>query len=187
MEAIWSRIEAWLAGNAPDLLGSLNGGATSQEIQETDAFLGVELPADFKASARIHDGQSEHSAGLIDGWGLLSLERIRDEWSVWKDLLDGGVFDGIAGEPEGPIANDWWNPKWIPVTYSGAGDHHCLDLSPPAGGSAGQIIVMWHDDPARPLIARSFRTWLQTFADALEAGRYVYSKEDGALLPPDDV
>lgn len=187
METIWRRIEAWLAANAPELLGSLNGGATSRELQETEAFLGVELPEDVRASFRIHNGQRDVAAGFIDGWEMLALERVRDEWRVWKELLDSGDFDGIASEPDGPIRSDWWNPKWIPLTYSGSGDHHCLDLSPAAGGTTGQIIVMWHDDPRRPLIAASFREWLQTFADDLDAGRYVYSKEDRALLPPDDV
>ncbi len=187
MQDIWTRIEVWLAGNAPAILHDLHSGATDQDILDTEAALGVAFPDDVRASFRLHNGQAADGVGFIDGWELLSLARVRDEWSVWKDLLDSGDFDDAHSEPEGPIVRDWWNAKWIPLTYSGSGDHHCLDLNPAPGGNIGQIIVMWHDDAARPLVAPNFKAWLETLAGDLEAGKYVFSEDYGGLVPPDDM
>ena len=58
MRDLWDRIERWLAANVPDMLEGLNPGATTQEIEETEAFLGVSFPDDVRASYLIHNGQA---------------------------------------------------------------------------------------------------------------------------------
>ena len=50
METIWNRIETWLAINAPEILDSLQPGATDQAINKAEAFLESKLPEDVKAS-----------------------------------------------------------------------------------------------------------------------------------------
>lgn len=174
MEGTWARIERWLAESAPDVLDSLQPGATEEQISNTEAALGVTLPDEVRASYPIHDGQSPDGPGLMDAWEFLSLSRMLDEWRIWKGLLDGGDLADAKSEPEEGVADDWWNPKWIPLTYSGSGDHHCLDLAPTPDGEVGQIILMYHDIPTRQVVARSFGAWLEAFADDLEAGCYVY-------------
>jgi cell wall assembly regulator SMI1 len=125
---------------------------------------------------------------LINAREFLSLERIRDEWQVWKDLLDSGDFEGSASEPTGPgIKTDWWSPGWIPLTYDGSGNHDCLDLDPAPGGTAGQIIEFWHDDAERRILAPGFRDWLEQLAGGLEAGEYVLSDEYGGLVRRDEL
>ena len=37
---------------------------------------------------------------------------------------------------------------------------------------------MWHDVDMRPIVAPSFRAWLETFAEDLEAGHYAYDGFD---------
>ena len=187
MHEIWKRIDRWLEANAPDLLASLNPGASDQEIAETESFLGVTFPDDVRASYRIHNGQAPDQGGLIEACELLALEDIRNQWSVWKELLDAGDFADSRSSPVGPIVTDWWHPKWIPLTYDGSGNHHSLDLAPAPGGNVGQIIMMWHDDSDRPLIAPSFREWLGALADGLESGDYTYSDEYGGIMHRDDL
>src|SRR5438552_1022396 len=83
--------------------------------------LGVTFPDDVRASYRIHNGQRaaiDEPVGLIDGWELLSLEGMCQEWCVWEGLRKRGDFDGIASTPNGSIKPDWWNPAWIPLTNS---------------------------------------------------------------------
>ncbi|HEY9877863.1 MAG TPA: SMI1/KNR4 family protein, partial [Leptolyngbyaceae cyanobacterium] len=89
MQTIWARIDAWLMANAPGVLQTLKPGASDAQIKAFEQVVGVQLPEDVKASFRIHNGQSDYEYGLIDGRELLSLDRIQDEWLVWKDLLDG--------------------------------------------------------------------------------------------------
>jgi len=185
MKLIWDRIEAWLRANAPVIFESLRAGASAEALAEAERALGVTFPDDVRASYRIHNGAD--STVFIEGWELLSLERIRDEWAAWKDLLDRGTFVEFQSRPDGRTLPDWWSPAWIPLTYSGAGDHHSLDMSPGPEGVAGQIIIMFHDDESRPVVAESFSGWLERFADDLDAGRYVYSADYGGLVPPEDV
>jgi len=187
MRELWRRLEAWLSTNAPQVLETLQPGATEEQIERAEAFLSVKLPEDFKASYRIHNGQTPYESGLLDGRELLSLERIQDEWKVWKDVLDSGDLDGFRSEPNGPIRDDWWNEKWIPITHDGSGNHDCLDLNPATGGQAGQIIDFWHDDPTRALMADSYGSWLKALVEGCESGRYVFSDECGGVVEADDV
>lgn len=188
MEQIWQRIEAWLAANAVPIANGLNPPASVKELTDTEQFLGVHFPQDVRESYLHHNGQACDSPWMMDGWEWLSLERIRDEWKVWKDLLDGGDFEGIQSDTDGSaVSTDWWNPAWIPLTYSFSGDHHCLDLAPGPQGTVGQIIEMWHDEGSRPIIAGSFKTWLSDFADALENDELVLSDEYGSLVRRDNL
>ena len=99
MQEAWGRIERWLAGAAPEVLDSLQPGATDEQISNTEAALGVTFPEDVRASYRIHDGQYPDGPGLMDAWEFLSLSRIVAEWRIWKDLFDGGDFSKARSEP----------------------------------------------------------------------------------------
>jgi cell wall assembly regulator SMI1 len=100
----WTRIERWLAEAAPEILGSLQPGATDEQISDTEAALAVTFPEVVCASYRIQDGQPPDGLGLMDAWEFLSLSRILDEWRIWKDLLDDGEYSHARSEPEEGIA-----------------------------------------------------------------------------------
>lgn len=187
MKEYWSRINNWIQKEAPALAENINGPASAQEIKELENYLGVEFPTSFKDFYLIHNAQTAHSDGLMNAEEFLSLERIKDEWTVWNDLLKGGDFDGITSTPVNGIKNDWWNAKWIPITYDGGGNHICLDLDPEKGGKYGQMIRMWHDDDSRELIAPSFEAWIKTYVEDLEKGEYVHSDEYGGLIRKDEI
>src|SRR5258706_9364748 len=109
METIWRRIDAWLARKAPELLAELQSGASEQEIQEAEKSLGIEFPADFRASLKIHNGlrhpygAHKKDYGLLDGWTLFSLEAIVESWQTMEELRKGGDFEGQEGEARGPV------------------------------------------------------------------------------------
>lgn len=187
MDAIWERIERWLGANAPEVLASLNRPATARRLAAAERHLGVTFPDDVRASYLRHDGQRSDGPGWVDGWEWLSLTRMTDEWDVWKGQLDGGDFADSRSRTDGRVVKDWWHPKWIPLTYDGCGNHHCLDLNPGPKGVAGQVIEMWHDDAERPVESDSFRDWLSAFADELEADEYVLSEEHGGLIRKEDM
>lgn len=174
--------------NAPSIADGLNPPAALEAVTDTEHYLGVSFPRDVRESYLRHDGQQCNSPWMLEGWEWLSLERMREEWKVWKDLLDEGDFAGIQSDTDGQLVRkDWWHRAWIPLTYSGSGDHHCLDLAPGALGQSGQTIMMWHDHGARPVVAQSFEAWLTDFADRLEAGAFVVSEAYGGLCPREDV
>jgi cell wall assembly regulator SMI1 len=163
VRAAWKRIEARLAVGDPAVC--LRRGASKQEIAYTESFLGVALPEDWRESLRCHDGQEPGTPGFIAGWELLPLERVRHEWAVWKALLNAGDFADLQGDLEGQVVADWWHPRWIPLTCSPSGDHHCLDFQPGPLGRPGQIIELRHDDAARPVVAPTFQDWLTGLAN----------------------
>lgn len=171
MEVIWNRIENWLKVNAPEIQQDLLPGVTDKELRSVQQLIGSDLPADVKASYYIHNGQAGGTP-LIGEWQLLPLKNIASEWNIMKRLHDRGKFDKAKSKPKGPVLAEWWNPKWIPFAYNGAGDFYCLDLNPAQGGEVGQIITFWHMLDTREVVANGFRTWLSKFADNLEHSKY---------------
>lgn len=164
----------------------LQPGASEAQLCELEEALHVELPDDVKALYRLCNGQSSFDYGLINGSEFLSLERIKEEWTVWKSLLDTNELiadDDIQSERiDAGIRKVWWHPKWIPLTYNGGGDHDCLDLAPIDEGVRGQIITMWHDDDERKVLSHSIKEWLQQYAEQLETGHLVFSEEFGGII-----
>ncbi|MBG9387421.1 SMI1/KNR4 family protein [Caenimonas aquaedulcis] len=182
MNELWNRFENWLSVHWPDVLPDLNPPATNEEIAQLEEALGVTLPSSFVECLKIHNGHST-AEGLFDGFEFLSTAEILDQWSIWKDLVDAGDFEGAESEPHDGVRGDWWNVRWIPITHNGGGDHMCIDLDPDEGGKAGQIISMWHDMADRELLAASFEDWFRNYVAAVLAGEYVV--EDGALVRED--
>lgn len=181
MQTLWDRLEIWLAAHAPDRVQTLAPGATEAQIAAAESVLSVQLPDDFKASCRIHNGQLDIQDDLMDGRAFLSLESIQEEWKLWKELLETGELAEFESEPVGPIRAGWWNEKWIPITHDGSGDYDCLDLAPAEGGQVGQVIDFWHDDATREVKAPSFTAWFAGFIEGCESGRFVFSDDYGII------
>lgn len=191
IQEIWVQIETWLMANAPNVLDFIQPGASEAQISDLERSLSIQLPEDVKSSYRIHNGQRAYTYGLMSGREFLSLERIKDEWQAWKELLDDGTFETDDGQDQGSepaqgICNVWWSPGWIPLTYDGSGNHDCLDLNPAEGGTYGQIITMWHDDPVREIVAPSFCDWLRQQGEGLASGRLIFSDEYNRVVNADD-
>ena len=184
---LWQEFESWLAVHWPEGLADLNPGATDDQLRALEAKLGVALPAPFAACLKIHNGQQGGAGGLFDNSEFLSTDAIADQWEIWRDLYESGDFDGIASDPAPGVRNDWWNPKWIPITRNGGGDHYCLDLQPAAGGKAGQVITMWHDMDERRIVAPGFDAWFAAYVAAALGGKIAYSEDFGGLVNKDFV
>lgn len=182
MRTIWSRIEVWLAGHLPALQEDLQPGATADQLDEVEQVLGVQFPEAMRAAYQIHNGQFGDAAPLMGEWQLLSLEDLQGQWELMQDLqIENPIFLPSPATVPSPVRAEWWNSKWIPIAYNGAGDLMCVDLDPAPSGEVGQVITFWHTEPERLLVASSFQVWLQQFADALDQGDFVV-EEDGLVL-----
>lgn len=137
---------------------ALGEGASDTAIAAAEEALGFALPEVVRAFYRRHDGAD---APAVAGRELLSLTRMVGEWTIWKQLLDNGTFeDNDHGEPGPGVQKRWWIPEWVPVTYDGAGNHHVIDCAPGEGGTVGQIVDFWHDEPSRCVVGKDLVTWL---------------------------
>jgi len=183
MREIWRRIEDWLEINAPESLTSLQSGAPEEELQEFENFLSVKLPEDVKESYRIHNGQNE-SLLFIDSRYFFTLEQIKSDWLNWKQMFESGDYHRESDrkdESDLEIKSGWWNPKWISLTNDAASNQNFLDLNPAKSGHLGQIVLISHgDEKNKKLVAKSFRDWLNNFADQLKTGKYGVA--DGDLV-----
>src|SRR5260370_40674606 len=182
MQALWDRIEAWLMMNAPEEMFSLQPGATDQDIREAETAMGIELPDEVRASYRIHNGGALIAEPLDDTfWELLCLEDMVRDWKTYRGF-DHGLRAPI--QPEDKVRPQGWHLHWIPLLedHNRTGQCLCLDLAPGPAGQKGQILeVEWEDPGQRPVIVASFQALLSTFADHLEAGKYMWNEDDGTL------
>ncbi|KVO63756.1 hypothetical protein WT66_12150 [Burkholderia stagnalis] len=158
--AAWSRLDAWRRTLPADAPEPFRGPASDEDLRALEAGLGVALPAAWRESLRLHDGQEAGRTEPFAGETLLSARQILVQWSIWHDLVARGDLADCEGEPEPGIRGDWYNLKWIPLTHNGSGDHLCIDLDPDEGGRIGQVIRVWHDSPEREHVAESVGEWL---------------------------
>ena len=166
----------------------LNDGATDEDFERLEEVLGYALPEDFKEIYRVHNGEKEGYCLMGEEW--LSIDRIIDEYKIWKELYDGGDFSeddkDYGCNPEEGIKPDfWWNPKWISLTADGGGNGKMIDLDPSKEGKRGQIIQMWHDDADRSIEAQSLKDFFEKYAQDLEKGLYVIHPDYGIILKED--
>ena len=141
----------------------LPDGASAETISKAEATLGVALPAEFVAFYRTHDGGGKD--GICNGFALLPIARIVEEWKGLKSALDNGVFNDhhdVEPNPDVGVRAEWWIKDWIPITSDGCGNCHVLDLAPEKEGSVGQVVVIWHDYEGREREGDGFLDWLET-------------------------
>ena len=137
----------------------LNPPATDADLTALQQQLGVTLPADYLQVLQQHDGQRGLADGLFDGQEFLSAQNVLAQWRIWKRLHDAGEFQALRSSPAAGVRDDWWNPRWIPFSHDGGGNHLCLDLDPAPGGAVGQVISLWHDSGERTVQEASFGAW----------------------------
>lgn len=183
----WQRIETWLRTHAPHAWQMLLPGVSEQEIQQAEIIMTAVLPEDFKASWRVHNGG--YTINLVTRMKIFSLKEIVAEWQMYKELeevetwSDAGTpyyfteFVIRSGWQTGPIQPVWWHQNWIPFGSDRAGNNCCVDLFPTLGGAVGQIIDRDHETGPSRVLASSFLETLTTFANDLEAGKYVDTDE----------
>lgn len=148
----WSRIEAWLAAQAPELAASLRGPASEESLRALEARLDRPLPADLRASWSIHDGQTAEGRLLwcLDTWQLASVEDALAQLDAW------------SSKPS-------WRAGLLPFAI-GSGDVLCIDLSRPA---SGWIHASAEESELSEREQGPYGGWLTSLADDLWRGRLV--------------
>lgn len=171
----WNELDALLRERGGPEWGYLRGPAEDAQMAAAEAVFGRALPPEVRASMLVHDGEGP-AGGVVRGWRLLPASEMVAKWRRWQRLLDGGDLRARSVDPDPGVQAVAWHPAWIPVTESGHGDHHCIDLAPTEGGTAGQVIVVWHDEVARRVVASSFHDLIRKLRDDIAAGRAVVDK-----------
>jgi len=184
VRSVWSRILSCLGEHASTL--SLRPGASDAQIAEAEVALGVELPPDYRAWLRLHDGQ-DHVENQIEwlpaGGRLLPLAvtvaRWRDE-QEWVEPDDEGYQ---YEQDDMRIRCVVQHPRRIVVAGNqwGDGDNTYLDLIPGIAGTVGQVIVAVTECDFE-VVGSSFLDFLERWAAAFEAGAITVTDCDGTKL-----
>lgn len=173
----YERIESWLSVHAPPLAEELKPGTTNEGIRSAETRLGFKFTEEASAYFRAHNGAG-WPLGLVES-EFLTLDRCVDEHSMMNGIGFDADADSLA-EPEGPVRPVWWNEKWLP--FVGEGNMLCLDFDPPPEGTRGQVIEFMKSSGRRTVLFDSVASWLESWADALEADTYYFDDEECTLL-----
>jgi cell wall assembly regulator SMI1 len=161
----------------PDTARTLAQPATDQEIDDLQAAIGLFLPAEFRESHKVHNGQDDPTRChhfFTEGL-LASTKQIAETWRMLTEIDEG--FRQREPDWDTHGHGEWWNRHWVPFTI-GEGDCLCINLNPQVrpGGTFGEIVCHVHDNPHEPGIAISYSAWLHRLAQRLERGEFTINQ-----------
>jgi cell wall assembly regulator SMI1 len=81
-EKSWKKFVVWLEENAPELLATMQEGASKKEILDLEKHLNVSLPEDFKVYLSLCNGQKSYPEARFYGGNLLSIHEIKNSWDT---------------------------------------------------------------------------------------------------------
>jgi cell wall assembly regulator SMI1 len=169
---ILARLDTWYATHLPQDRYIFNPPAEQGELDALERLVGIALPDAYRQLYRWHDGENDDRWGHFYGLPLLPLHRTRSEWSAWNDIGGDRYAVPAAAWPEGTVDPAYSNPRWIPLTSDGSGNHIGLDLDPWPDGRIGQIILFGRDEDVKIVLAESLGTFLEWIVKLLESGNF---------------
>jgi len=177
----WKRIKETVLELDPDESRTLPEGVANGELERAEQEIGVTFPAEFKQSYMLHDGSNEIC--VCPNASLMPLKVIVEMWRTMCEI--GEEFEDERTNPEGPIRNVHWHPKWIPIADNGGGDHVCLDFAPKKGGTIGQVIDWGHELGPERVLASSFAEYLVELPAVLRTYHAARLKQDRSAARED--
>jgi cell wall assembly regulator SMI1 len=195
VERLWERLEAWAQREAPSMLALLRGPASEADLASLERAIGVTLPADLRASLRVHDGETQDDYLRVwRGAGhLLTAAEILESWSNCRGFAEEPdaeaaaeqVTEGIISV-EGPVHAVAFREGWIPFMDMNGDTTWFVDLDPAPGGRHGQVIEVYLEGCQWKVLAPSYEAFLRAYVEALEAGEFAARDPAGLPARPDD-
>ncbi len=178
MREVWTRIEKWLSANSPQLLQTLNPGASERDIAIFEEKLKTQLPPEVRASIKVHNGQRdellreaqvspsrEKDIGLFNPMWLLSLNGMSETWKRMAEWYP----ESERSAP--PNQQSRYSPFFVPFACTTVMVPLCLDLVPKTP-KYGQILSIDMTSLDRVYGFGTFTDYLTRFADELECSLY---------------
>ena len=180
---VLARLDAWYAAHLPPDSYQFNPPATDAQLDAFEHLIGLRVPRAYRQLYRWHDGEDDDRWGHIYGLPLLPLDEAAGQWTAWTEVLAdlGGDRYAIPGGawPAGAVDPAYINPRWIPLTHDGSGNHIGLDFDPWPGGRVGQVILFGRDEDVKAVLAESLGRFLGWLAGLLESGNFRLGQPDG--------
>ena len=169
----WQALETWARSNLPGILADLNGPAEPKAIAHLEAALGFALPADFRASAGVHDGETGGGALFDNNGSLLRMQEIEDYLEEEREALRslGDLAADLAADSlRGPVKSAFYLPRRVPILDCNRDETWLLDLDPAPGGEVGQVLYRDVEGGVLEVVAPSFAQFLADYLHRLETG-----------------
>lgn len=181
---VLARLDAWYAAHLPADEYRFNPPATQLQLDAFEQLVGISMPAAYHQLYLWHDGEDDDRFGHIYGLPLLSLGQAGQQWELWDDVLaefGGNRYEiAAAAWPQDAVDPAYTNPRWIPLTHDGSGNHIGLDFDPGPGGRVGQVILFGRDEDVKAVLAQSLGGFLELLAGLLESGNFRLEPESEA-------
>lgn len=170
----WAVVHEWLDLNAPAVRRALNPPADEAALARLEAVVGTELPENFRASYRTHDGSAPVS-GPIVGVPLLTVSGLAKEWkSLRTESPSMPPPDQPMSARPGAIREIGWSAGWVPFAGPDEQNYIALDFDPGPTGTPGQVITFGADQyiygTPRYALAPSFGAFMAWLSDLFTAG-----------------
>lgn len=182
---VLARLDAWYGTHLPRDRYRFNPPASEGQVEALERLVGLRMPRAYRQLYQWHDGENDDRWGHIYGLPLLPLEQVAAEWRNWARVLADFAGDRYAipggAWPQGAVDPAYINPRWIPLTHDGSGNHIGLDFDPWPRGRVGQVILFGRDEDVKAVLAESLGRFLGWIADLLESGNF---RLDPASGPP---
>lgn len=166
----------------------LNDPVSEAEIAAAEAEIGFAFPSELRELYLIANGQrlpdSAEIPLLFGDYGFVRLEEALQEYRAWKSVYDddrddfADIYNWTTARAGDPVHPDYWRPGWFPIAVDWGGNAYAVDLSPPPGGTYGQIILIGRDEDERRVLAPSLGAF---FARATEM-RPPIAQRDGNMI-----
>ncbi len=173
---VLARLDAWYAAHLSPDRYEFNPPAPEEKLDAFERLIGFELPQAYRQLYLWHDGEEHDRWGHLYGLPLLPLEEAAAQWKAWNGVLadfGGNRYEIRAGAwPQGAVDPAYINPRWIPLTHDGSGNHIGIDFDPWPGGRIGQVILYGRDEDVKMVLAQSLGSFLEWIAGLLESGNF---------------
>lgn len=181
---LWQRLESWAGENAPEMLRDLNPGADDADIGALEAAFGHPLPASYRDSLKVHNGESDGWPNRVfaDMGAYHSTESAINDYNMYLKVgTHGTEFDeGEIAEQlendiitvEGPVRPLTFSPDWLPIMNCNGDVFWALDFVSDEGGNKGQVIQVDLECCSWAVVAPDFGTFFQNYVSSLENGDY---------------
>lgn len=173
---VLARLDAWYAAHLRHDHYAFNPPATDEELNAFGRTIGLKLPQSYRQLYRWHDGENDDSWGHFYGLPLLPLHEAGFQWKAWNGVLadlGGNRYEiGAGAWPDGAVDPAYINPRWIPLTHDGSGNHIGVDFDPWPRGRIGQIILFGRDEDVKVVLAESLGKFVEWVANLLESGNF---------------
>lgn len=176
---VLARLDAWYSAHLTDEY-QFNPPASEAALDAFERLIGLKLPGSYRQLYRWHDGddaEKDDRWGHLYGLPLLSLHEAAGQWHAWNGVL-ADPFNGNRYEipgaswPIGAVDPAYINPRWIPLTHDGSGNHIGLDFDPWARGRIGQVILYGRNEEVKVVLAESLGKFFEWIAGLLESGNF---------------